>query len=55
MSIHKNHLLVTIGGNGLGYLNLANYTTGQFIDLEREPALRNYTLDKTSYLRVSIY
>lgn len=52
----KDNMLVTIGGKGLGYLNLANSkTTGSFINLESEPALKNYTLDDTAYLRVSIY
>ncbi len=56
MSIMKDNMLVTIGGKGLGYLNLANSKTkGSFVDLENEPALKNFTLDDTAYLRVSIY
>jgi hypothetical protein len=35
MSIMKDNMLVTIGGKGLGYLNLANSKTkGSFVDLE---------------------
>lgn len=56
MSIMKDSMLVTIGGKGLGYLNLANsQTKGSFVSLESEPALKAYTLDDTAYLRVSIY
>lgn len=48
-------MLVTIGGLGVGYVNVANYNVGQFINLENQPALKNYTLDKTTYLRVIIH
>lgn len=48
-------MLVTIGGKGLGYLNLANAKNqGSFVDLENQEALKDYTLDDTAYLRVSI-
>lgn len=40
----------------MGYVNLANsQTKGSFVDLENEPALADFTLDDTAYLRVSIY
>lgn len=49
-------MLVAIGGKGLGYLNLANSkTAGSFVNLETQPALKEFTLDDTAYLRVSIY
>lgn len=48
-------MLVTIGGLGVGYVDVANYAVGQFINLESEPELKNYTLDKTTYLRVIIH
>lgn len=49
-------MLVAIGGKGLGYLNLAkSQTKGSFVDLENEPALKEFTLDDTAYLRVTIY
>lgn len=55
MSIHNDHMLVTVGGKGLGYINLKKYAdNGDFINLEDEPSLANYTLDDTLYLRVVI-
>ena len=49
-------MIVTIGGKGFGYLNLANSKSkGNFVDLENEPALKDYTLDNTNYLRVNIH
>lgn len=48
-------MLVAIGGKGLGHLNLqTSKTQGSFVDLEYEPALKDYTLDDTAYLQVSI-
>jgi hypothetical protein len=35
MSIYKDYMLITIGGKGLGYINILNPATNQqFIDLE---------------------
>lgn len=48
-------MFVTIAGLGVGYVDVSNYAVGQFINLEREPALKNYTLDRTTYLRVIIH
>ncbi len=55
MSISKDDLLVTIGGQGIGYLDLSDSKIkGTFVDLENEPSLQDFTLDNTAYLRVVI-
>lgn len=55
MSLYKQHLLVTIGSIGVGYINLNVMDSPQLINFENQEQLRNYTLDDTQYLRASIY
>lgn len=51
--VHGNHLIVTIGRAGLGYVDLSNFKDSrQVIPLSTLPALDNLTLDNTNYLRV---
>lgn len=48
-------MLVTIGDKGIGYMSMINYeTSAQFISLQDQEGLRNYTLDNTQYLRVVV-
>ena len=54
ISVQDKHLLVTIGGKGLGYVNLDNMDQSkQFITLN-QPDLANYTLDDGLFMRVIV-
>ena len=56
MSVWGKHMLVTIGGKGLGYANLEDLQThAQFINLQVQPDIANYTLENSQFVRVSIH
>ena len=56
MSIEGKHLLVTVGGKGLGYANLDNLDTSpQFIDLSSQADISGYTFENTQFARISIH
>lgn len=57
IDVNSDHLVLTLGKIGLGYVNLANIDYSkpqQIINLSEQPSLANFTLDDTNYLRALI-